>query len=74
MEKRVLQLQRIMDEEPDLQNYVDENSELKIQVSGLRTGGIKQFMVQEQLIQIKIDLTKTLAEVKRLIQPMDTRC
>ena len=71
MEKRVLRLQRIMDEEPDLRNYVDENSELKNQVSGLR---IKQFMVQEQLIQIKIDLTKTLAEVKRLIKPMDTRC
>ena len=71
MEKRVLRLQRIMDEEPDLRNYVDENSELKNQISGLR---IKQFMVQAQLIQIKIDLTKTLAEVKRLIKPMDTRC
>ena len=71
MEQRVLRLQRIMDEEPDLRNYVDENSELKNQISGIR---IKQFMVQEQLIQIKIDLTNSLAEVKRLIKPMDTRC
>ena len=60
-----------MDEEPDLRNYVDENSELKNQISGIR---IKQFMVQEQLIQIKIGLTNSLAEVKRLIKPMDTRC
>ena len=52
MEQRVLRLQRIMDEEPDLRNYVDENSELKNQVSGLK---IKQSMVQEQLIPIKID-------------------
>ena len=36
--------------------------------------GIKQSMVQEQLIQIKIDLTNSLAEVKRLIKLMDTPC
>ena len=71
MEQRVLRLQKIMDEEPDLRNYVDENSELKNQVSVLK---LKQSMVLKQLIQIKIDLTTSLEEVKRLIKLMDTQC
>ena len=70
-EQKIKKLQRLLLEEPTLNNYIEENQKLKFKVSCMET---KHAMLKEQLIKTKVEVHHALLQIKRLEKLLNTEC